>query len=78
MSVGLGLAFVQLFRFSILCFSGLAYTRILLFLCYFLLFCWVYFLQYYARRLAGQNVSEMTNFVMSGMQFLNSIKQQLY
>ena len=30
-------------------------------------------LQYYAKRLAGKNVSNMTCFVLSGMQYLNWI-----
>jgi len=40
---------------------------VILFLYCLLLLCWVEFLQYQAKRLAGKNVSEITYFVSSGI-----------
>jgi len=58
----LGLAFCVCFCFN------LDYFVIVLFV-----FCCVrLFLQYYTRRLAGKNVSQMTYFVYSGTQNLNT------
>ena len=52
-------------------FSDFAWT--ILFLCCLLLLRGLVFFQYYAKRLAGKNVSEMTYFVSSGMSNFNSI-----
>jgi len=41
-------------------------AEIVLFLCCWLLLCWVYFLKYQAKRLAGKNVAEMTCSLSSG------------
>jgi len=57
-----GLFFVHLFRFSILCFCDL---QLRLLCSYVARFCKVQFLQYYAKGLARKNVSEMTYFVSS-------------
>jgi len=68
MSVGLvlGVFFVRLFGFSILC-------VVLFSLDYFVLF-----LQYYAKRLLGKNVSEMTILCRVGRKNLTQSISQLY
>ena len=41
-------------------------AQVIFILCSLTLFCWVQFIQYRAKRLAGKNVSEMTYFVSTG------------
>ena len=63
--LGLGLVFVRLIRFSILCVFWFSLDYFVLVLFAFVVLGLVF--QYYARRLAGKNLSEMTYFVSIGM-----------
>jgi len=65
-SVGLrsGLVFVHLFRFSVLSVFWFSLDYFVLVLFAFVVLGLVH--QYYTKRLAGKNVSEMTCFVSSG------------
>jgi len=61
--LGLGLVFVHLFRFGILCFCVFSLDYFVLVLFAFVVLGLVF--QYYAKRLAMKNISEMTYLVSS-------------